>query len=131
LRRRVVRCNCTHVRASLGVAYIVAALVAAVLPFLAFGSTGLFVLVLTAVWLAPGLRTDAPRTGKLTDGVVGWPGLTALVCSASGLALAALRGRTVAAAWLGSCAACGLVEMARARLAKTDDARAEFRSDRP
>jgi hypothetical protein len=119
------------VRASLGVTYMVAAVLAAVLPFLAFGFTGLFVLVPTAVWLAPGLRTDAPRTGKLTDGVVGWPGLTALVCSASGLALAALRGRTMAAAWLGSCAACGLVEMARARLAKTDDARAEFRSDRP
>jgi hypothetical protein len=119
------------VRASLGVAYIVAAVVAAVLPFLAFGPTGLFVLVPTAVWLAPGLRTDAPRTGNLRDGVVGWPGLTAVVCSASGLALVALRGRMMAAAWLGACAACGLLEMARARLAKTDDARAEFRSDRP
>jgi hypothetical protein len=119
------------VRASLGVTYMVAAVLAAVLPFLAFGFTGLFVLVPTALWFAPGLRTDAPRTGKLTDGVVGWPGLTALVCSASGLALAALRGRTMAAAWLGSCAACGLLEMARARLAKIDDARAEFRSDRP
>jgi hypothetical protein len=118
-------------RALLGIAYTVAAVLAAVLPFLAFGSTGLFVLVPTAVWLAPGLRTDAPRTGKLTDGVVGWPGLTALVCSASGLALGALRGRTMAAAWLGSCAACGLLEMARARLAKTDKACAEFRSDRP
>jgi hypothetical protein len=131
LRRRVVRCDCRRVRASLGVAYIVAAVVAAVLPFLAFGLTGLFVLVPTALWLAPGLRTDAPRTGNLTDGVVGWPGLTALVCAASGFAVAALRGRMMAAAWLGSCAACGLLEMARARLAKTDDARAEFRSRRP
>lgn len=117
-------------RASLGIAYIVAAVVAALLPFLAFGATGVLVLVPTALWLAPGLRTDAPRTGRLTDGVVGWPGLTAAVCSASGLALAALRGHMVAAAWLGSCAACGLLEMARARLAMTADARAEFRSDR-
>ncbi len=118
-------------RASLGVAYMVAAVLAAVLPFFAFGVTGLFVLVPTAVWLAPGLRTDAPRTGKLTDGVVGWPALTAVFGAASGLALVALRGHMVAAAWLGSCAACGLLEMARARLAKTDAARAEFRSDRP
>jgi hypothetical protein len=118
------------VRASLGVAYIVAAVVAAVLPFLAFGLTGLFVLVPTAVWLAPGLRTDAPRTGNLTDGVVGWPGLTALVCAGAGFAVAALRGHMIAAAWLGACAACGLIEMAKARLAKTDDARAEFRSGR-
>ena len=110
---------------------MVAAVLAAVLPFVAFGPTGLFVLVPTALWLAPGLRTQARRAGNLTDGVVGWPGLTAVVCGASGLALAALRGRTMAAAWLGACAACGLFEMARARLAKTDDARAEFRSDRP
>jgi hypothetical protein len=119
------------VRALLGVTYMVAALLAAALPFLAFGATGLFVLVPTVLWLAPGLRTEARPAGNLTAGVVGWPGLTALVCAASGLALAALRGRTMAAAWLGSCAACGLLEMARARLAKTDDARAEFRSDRP
>ena len=118
-------------RPFLGGTYVVTAVLAAVLPFLAFGATGLFVLVPTALWLAPGLRTDAPRMGKLTDGVVGWPGLTAAVCAASGFGLAALRGHMVAAAWLGSCAACGLLEMARARLAKTDDARAEFGPDRP
>ena len=118
-------------RPFLGGTYVVTAVLAAVLPFLAFGATGLFVLVPTALWLAPGLRTHAPRTGKLTDGVVGWPGLTAVVCAASAFGVAGLRGHVLAAAWLGSCAVCGFVEMARARLAKTDDARAEFRSDRP
>jgi hypothetical protein len=119
------------VRALLGVTYIVAAVLAAALPFVAFGPTGLFVLVPTALWLGPGLRTHARHTGSLTDGVAGWPGVTAFVCAACGFAVAALGGRTMAAAWLGSCAACGLVEMARARLAKTDNLRAEFRSGRP
>lgn len=118
-------------RALLGVTYIVAALLAALFPFLAFGATGLLVLVPTALWLAPGLRTRARRAGNLADGVVGWPGLTALVCGASGLALAALGGRAMVAAWMGACAACGLVEMARAHVAKTDSARAEFRSNGP
>src|SRR5688572_5853663 len=43
------------VRTSLGVAYVVAFLLAASLPFLAFGPTGLLVLVPTVLWLAPGL----------------------------------------------------------------------------
>ena len=115
----------------LGITYMVALLLAAALPFLAFGPTGLFVLVPTALWLAPGLRTQARHTGNLTDGVVGWPGLTGLVCAACGFAVAALGGRMMAAAWLGSCAACGFVEMARARIAKTDNTRAEYRSDQP
>jgi hypothetical protein len=120
-----------HVRTALGVAYVVAALLAAGLPFLAFGPVGLFVLLPTGLWLAPGLRTRARRAGNLTDGIVGWPGVTALVCAASSLALMALGGRAMAAAWLGSCAACGLIEMARARVAMSDDQSAEFRSDRP
>jgi hypothetical protein len=131
LRGRVVRYERKQVRALLGVTYMVAAILAAALPFVAFGPTGLFVLVPTALWLAPALRTHARHAGNLTDGVVGWPGLTALVCAACGLALAALGGGTMASAWLGSCAACGLLEMARARIAKTDNRRAEFRSDRP
>jgi hypothetical protein len=117
-------------RPLLGVAYVVAALLAAVLPFLAFGFTGLFVLVPTALWLAPGIRTRARNSGSLSDGVAGWPGLTALLCTA-GLAFAAFSGRPTAAAWLGACAACGLLEMARARVARVDNVRAEFRSDRP
>lgn len=118
-------------RTVLGVVYMVAVLGAAVLPFLAFGPTGLLVLLPTGLWLAPGLRTRARRAGNLTDGVVGWPGVTALVCAASSLALMALGGRAMAAAWLASCAACGLIEMARARVAMTDNQSAEFRSDRP
>jgi hypothetical protein len=119
------------VRRVLGVAYVVAVLVAVGLPLLAFGPTGLFVLVPTALWMTPGLRTHARHAGNLTDGVVGWPGMTALVCAASSLALMALGGRAMAAAWLGSCAACGLIEMARARVAMSDNQSAEFRSDRP
>jgi hypothetical protein len=117
------------VRVLLGVAYAVAAVLAAGLPFLAFGFTGLFVLVPTALWLAPGLRTRARNNGNVSDGVTGWPGLTALVCAA-GLGVAAVGGRPMAAAWLGACVACGLLEMARARVARVDYARAEFRSDR-
>jgi hypothetical protein len=116
-------------RALLGVAYLVAAVLAAGLPFLAFGNSGLFVLVPTALWLAPGLRTRTRNRGNLSDGVAGWPGLTALVCAA-GLVVAAVGGRPTAAAWLGACVACGLVEMARARVARVDSVRAEFRSDR-
>jgi hypothetical protein len=119
------------VRALLGVAYMVVAVLAAVFPFLAFGPAGLFILVPTALWLAPGLRTRARDAGNLSDGIVGWPGLTALVCAAAALAVAALGGRTMAAAWLASCAACGLLEIVRSRVAKTDNLRAEFRSDRP
>ena len=118
-------------RTALGVTYVAAALVAAGLPFLAFGPTGLLVLLPTGFWLAPGLRTRARRAGNLTDGLVGWPGLTTLVCGVSSLALMALRGRAMAAAWLASCAACGLIEMARARVAMSDNQSAEFRSDRP
>ena len=131
MRGAVVPYERRHVRALLGVTYMVATVFAAVLPFLAFGSTGLFALVPTVLWLAPGLRTRARHAGSLADGVVGWPGLTALLCAAAALAVAALGGRTTAAAWLGSCAACGLLEMARARVAKNDNLRAEFRSDRP
>jgi hypothetical protein len=115
----------------LGVAYTVAVLVAAGLPFFAFGPTGVLVLLPTGLWLAPGLRARARHAGNLTDGVVGWPGMTALVCAASSLALMALGGQAMAAAWLGSCAACGLIEMARARVAMSDNQSSEFRSDRP
>jgi hypothetical protein len=79
----------------------------------------------TALWLAPGLRARARRAGNLTDGVVGWPGLTALVCAASSLAVMAVGGRAMAAAWLASLAVCGLLELARARVAKGDNVRAE------
>lgn len=113
------------VRTALGVAYVIMLLSAAVLAFLAFGPTGLFVLVPTVLWLAPGLRARARRSENLTDGVVGWPGLTALVCGLSSLATMALGGRAMAAAWLASFAACGVLEFARAAVAKDDNVRAE------
>jgi hypothetical protein len=119
------------VRTALGVAYMVAFILAASLPFVAFGPTGLFVLVPTVLWLAQGLRTRARRAGNLTDGVVGWPGLTTLVCAASSVAMLAVGGRAMAAAWLASCAACGLLELARARVANDDNVRAESRPDIP
>jgi hypothetical protein len=112
-------------RTALGVAYVVALLCAVSLPFFAFGPTGLFVLVPTVLWLAPGLRAHVRRAGNLTDGVVGWPGLTILVCGAASLAAMAVGGRAMTAAWLASFAACGALEVARARLAKDDNLRAE------
>jgi hypothetical protein len=112
-------------RPALGVAYMVACLFAASLPFVAFGPTGLFILLPTMFWLAPGLRTRVRRAGNLIDGVVGWPGLTTLVCAASSLAMMAVGGRAMAVAWLASLAACGLLELARARVAKGDNVRAE------
>lgn len=100
-------------------------LLAAILPFLAFGATGLFVLVPTALWLASGLRARARRAGGLTDGIVGWPGLTVVASSASSFAVMTLGGRAMAAVWLASLAACGVLELARARIARTDNLRAE------
>lgn len=117
-------------RTALGVAYLVAFLFAASLPFFAFGPTGLFVLVPTALWLAPGLRARVRRAGNLTDGVVGWPGMTALFC-VFGFAVMALGGRAMAAAWLACVAACGVLEAARAGIAKEDNLRAESRSHGP
>ncbi|MFN2563848.1 MAG: hypothetical protein ABR499_02395 [Gemmatimonadaceae bacterium] len=118
-------------RTALGVAYVVACLFAASLPFVAFGPIGLFVLVATVLWLAPGLRARVRRAGNLTDGVTAWPGLTALVCTASSLAVMAAGGRATVAAWLGSFAACGVLELARARVAKRDNMRAESRPQPP
>ena len=114
-------------RTSLGVAYLVALLAAAGLAVFAFQPTGLFILLPTVLWLAPGLRTRVRRAGNLTDGVVGWPGLTTLVCGAFSLAMMALGGRAIAAAWLGLVAASGVLEMARARIAERDNLRAESR----
>jgi hypothetical protein len=119
------------VRTTLGVAYVVASLFAAGLPFLAFGPIGLFVLLPTVLWLAPGLRARVRRAGNLTDGVVRWPGLTALVCGVFGLAIMAAGGGAMAAAWLASLAASGVLEMARARVAMDDNLRAESKSHRP
>jgi hypothetical protein len=119
------------VRVALGVAYMAAFLVAVILPFLAFGPTGLLVLVPTGLWLAPGLRARVRRAGNLTDGVVGWPGLTALVCVAFSLAMMAAGGGAMAAAWLASIAGCGALEMARARVARADNRRAESSSHGP
>jgi hypothetical protein len=113
-------------RTALGVAYVVACISAATLPFVAFGPTGLFILLPTVLWLAPGLRTRVRRAGKLTDGVGGWPGLTTLVCAAASFAMMALGGHAMAAAWLGSLAACGLLELTRARVATADHVRAAF-----
>jgi hypothetical protein len=115
-------------RTPLGVAYLVAFLAAAILPFLTFGPIGLFVLVPTALWLAPGLRVRVRRAGNPTDGVVGWPGLTALVSGAASLAILAVGGHAIAAAWLASVAAGGVLEAARARVAEDDNRRAEFTS---
>lgn len=114
-------------RTVLGVAYVVAFLCAASLPFVAFGPTGLLVLAPTGLWLAPGLRTRVRRAGTLTDGVVGWPGLTALVSAAFSAAFMAVGGLATVAAWLASVAACGVLEMARARVARDDNLRAESR----
>lgn len=111
-------------RTVLGVAYVIALLSTITLPFLAFGPSGLLVLVPSVLWLAPGLRARVRRGGNLSDGVVGWPGLTTLVCGASSLAIMSV-GRATAAAWLASVAACGLLEMARARVAQRDNLRAE------
>lgn len=121
----------TDARAALGVAYIVACIAAATLPFVAFGLTGLFILLPTVLWLAPGLRTRVRRAGNLTDGVVGWPGLTTLACAASSLAMLAVRGRAMAAAWLASLAVCGLLELTRAKVARSDNVRAESRPHDP
>jgi len=116
------------VRTALGVAYMAAFLLAVVLPFPAFGATGLLVLVPTALWLASGLRARERRAGNLTDGVVGWPGLTAAAFGASSFAVMTAGGRAMTASWLGVLAACGVLEMARARIAKTDNLRAEARA---
>lgn len=113
--------------ALLGALYMIVACLAAVLPFVAFGATGLLLLVPTALWLAPGLRTNARRIGKLSDGVVGWPGLTMLACGAASLAIMGLGGRPMAAAYLASLAACGLIESMRAGVAKGLNVRAESR----
>ena len=118
-------------RTALGVAYVVAFVVAAGLAFLAFEPTGVFALVPTVLWLATGLRARVRRAGNLTDGVVGWPGLTALVGGAASVAMMAVGGRAMAAAWLASFAACGVIEMVRARVAKGDNRRAESKSRGP
>jgi hypothetical protein len=118
-------------RTALGVAYLVAFLAAAGLPFLAFGPIGLLVLVPTALWLAPGLRARVRLAGNLTDGVVRWPGLTALVCGAFSLAIMTASGHAMAAAWLAALAASGVLEVARARVAMDDNLRAESKSHRP
>jgi hypothetical protein len=55
--------------------------------------------------------------------------LTTLVCGAFSLAMMALGGRTMAALWLASLAACGALEMTRARVAKRANIRAESRPD--
>ena len=112
-------------RTALGVMYMAAFLAAAFLPFLAFGATGLLLLVPTALWLASGLRARARRRGDLTDGVVGWPALTAATSGASSFAVMAAGGRAAATVWLASVAACGVLELARAGIAKTDNLRAE------
>ncbi len=112
-------------RTALGVVYMAAVLCAAGLSIVAFGPTGLFVLIATVLWLAPGLRARVRRAGNLTDGVVGWPGLTALVCGAFSLATMAAGGHAVAAAWFALVAACGVIEVARGRVAKRDNVRAE------
>jgi hypothetical protein len=117
--------SASGMRTALGVAYAVAFLFAASLPFLAFGPTGLFILVPTLLWLAPGLRARVRRAGNLTDGVVRWPGLTALVSGAFSLAIMAVGAHAMAAAWLASLAACGVLEMVRARVAEGDNLRAE------
>ena len=113
--------------ALLGALYMVTACCAAALPFLAFGATGLLLLVPTALWLAPGLRTNARHSGKLSDGVVGWPGLTTLGCGAASLAIMGLGGHAMAAACLAALTACGFIESMRAGLAKGHNLRAESR----
>jgi hypothetical protein len=118
-------------RTTLGVAYMITFLLAAALPFPAFGAIGLLVFVPTVLWLASGLRARTRRRGDLTDGVVGWPGLTAAASGASGFAVMTAGGRAMTASWLGALAACGVLEMARARVAKTDNLRAEGRADVP
>jgi hypothetical protein len=112
------------VRTALGVAYMAAFLLAVILPFAAFGAIGLLVLAPTALWLATGLRARARRRGDLSDGVVGWPGLTAAASGASSFAVMT-GGRGMAAVWLASLAACGVIELARARIATRDNMRAE------
>jgi hypothetical protein len=119
------------VRTALGVAYMAACIFAASLSFVAFGPTALLILVPTVLWLAPGLRTRVRRAGNLADGVVGWPGLTTAVCGAFGVVMMAVGGRPMAAAWLASLAACGLLELTRARLAEADNMRAESRPHGP
>ncbi len=118
-------------RTALGVAYMIAFLLAAVLPFPAFGAIGVLVLVPTALWLASGLRARARRRGTLTDGVVGWPGLTAAASGASSFAVMTMSGHAMAATWLASLAACGILELARTRIAETDNLRAEARAHAP
>jgi hypothetical protein len=109
---------------------MVACLLATGLIFVAFGTTALLILLPTVLWLAPGLRTRVRRSGTLSDGVVGWPGMTTLVCGAASIATMALDGHAIAAAWLASFAACGVLEMARARVAQADNLRAESRPHR-
>jgi hypothetical protein len=112
-------------RTALGVAYVIAFLVAITLPFVAFGATGLLVLVPTALWLASGLRAQTRRSGNFTDGVVGWPGLTAAAFGVSSFALTTVGGRALNALWLAAVALCGVIELTRARVAKTDNLRSE------
>jgi hypothetical protein len=126
-RGAVIPSEYGHTAALLGAFYMIVACLAALLPFLAFGATGLLLLVPTALWLAPGLRTNARHSGNLSDGVVGWPGLTTLVCGAATLAIMGLGARAMAAAWLASLATSGLIELMRAGLAKGVNVRAESR----
>jgi hypothetical protein len=53
------------------------------------------------------------------------------VCGAASLAMMAVGGRAMAAAWLAAVAACGLLELARARVAKGHNVRAESRPHGP
>jgi hypothetical protein len=125
VRSRRFHVSAGGVRTALGVAYVIMLLIAATLAFLAFGPMGLLVLVPTGLWLAPGLRARVRQSGNLTDGVVGWPGLTALVCGLASLAIMALGGHAMAAAWLASVSASGVLELARATIARGDNLRAE------
>lgn len=110
---------------------MIAFLVATALPFPAFGATGFLVLVPTALWLATGLRASARRRGNLTDGIVGWPAMTAVSAGACSFAVMTVGGRGMAAVWLASLAACGVLELARTRIADTDNMRAEARAHAP
>ena len=118
-------------RSMLGVAYMAGFFAAIGLPFVAFGPVGALVLVPTALWLASGLRAQTRRAGNLTDGVVGWPGLTAAVCAAFSFGIVSVGGPATAAVWFAILAACGVLEMTRARVARTDNLRVESRVPLP
>lgn len=112
-------------RTALGVAYLAVLVVTAILAFLAFGPLGLLACVPTGLWLAPGLRTRVRRAGNITDGVVGWPGLTALVSGAASLGILAVGGYATAGVWLASFSAAAVLELARARVAQSENLRVE------